>query len=415
MARPEIEIELPDLHELQRQIAEDDTRFKIVVAGRRWGKTRLGIAMAIKYALEGGRVWWIAPTYPMAMEGWRDIRQMVYDIESAELQEAQKLINFPGCGQLQIKSADNPQRLRGAGLDFVVLDECAYIKEETWAEIVRPTLTDKQGHALFISTPSGFNWFSRLFDRAKTNDEWKSWQFHTNTNPFIPKDELNSAKNEIGSFLFSQEYEAQFVEAGGGLLKPEWVKYYKSVDKVEYNRIGNETLYKYYEFGSKQVKQDELTIFTCVDLATSIKETADYTAIVTIGETKESELLVLDVTRARVEAPDIIPLIGTVINKFNPVFVGIEKAGFQLSIIQLARRQGIPVKELKADKDKVSRALPLGAKMEGGSVYFDKEASWFSELEKELLQFPLGEHDDQVDALAYAVAETIRKKRYVAY
>ena len=415
MAGPEIEIELPDLHELQRQIAEDDTRFKIVVAGRRWGKTRLGIAMAIKYALEGGRVWWIAPTYPMAMEGWRDIRQMVYDIESAELQEAQKLINFPGGGQLQIKSADNPQRLRGAGLDFVVLDECAYIKEETWAEIVRPTLTDKQGHALFISTPSGFNWFSRLFERAQDNEEWKSWQFHTDTNPYIPKDELKSAKNEIGSFLFSQEYEAQFVEAGGGLIKPDWLRYYTVQDKVEYNFRGNEVVNTYYKFGSQEVNQKELTIYTCVDLATSTKETADYTAIVTVGESKNSELFVLDVTRARVEAPDIIPLIGTVINKFKPVFVGIERAGFQLSIIQMARRQGIPVKELRADKDKVSRALPLGAKMEGGSVYFDRNASWYSELERELLQFPLGEHDDQVDALAYAVAETIRKKRYVAY
>ena len=415
MAGPEIEIELPDLHELQQDIAEDETRFKIVVAGRRWGKTRLGIAMAIKYALEGGRVWWIAPTYPMAMEGWRDIRQMVYDIESAELLEALKLINFPGGGQLQIKSADNPQRLRGAGLDFVVLDECAYIKEETWAEIVRPTLTDKQGKALFISTPRGFNWFSRLYDKAENNEEWKTWQFHTNTNPYIPLNELDSAKKEIGSFLYSQEYEAQFVEAGGGLLKPEWFKYYNMETVQEYDDNGYEVENTYYKCGSQRFLKDSLTIFTAVDLATSIKETADYTAIVTIGETPTNELLVLDVVRERVEAPDILPLIQRVINKFNPVFVGIERAGFQLSIVQLARRQGIPVKELRADRDKVSRALPLGAKMEGGSVYFNAEAFWYSELEKEMLQFPVGEHDDQVDALAYAVAETIRKKRYVAY
>ena len=415
MAGPEIEIELPDLHELQQDIAEDETRFKIVVAGRRWGKTRLGIAMAIKYALEGGRVWWIAPTYPMAMEGWRDIRQMVYDIESAELLEALKLINFPGGGQLQIKSADNPQRLRGAGLDFVVLDECAYIKEETWAEIVRPTLTDKQGKALFISTPRGFNWFSRLYDKAENNEEWKTWQFHTNTNPYIPLNELDSAKKEIGSFLYSQEYEAQFVEAGGGLLKPEWFKYYNMETVQELDDNGYEVENTYYKCGSQRFLKDSLTIFTAVDLATSIKETADYTAIVTIGETPTNELLVLDVVRERVEAPDILPLIQRVINKFNPVFVGIERAGFQLSIVQLARRQGIPVKELRADRDKVSRALPLGAKMEGGSVYFNAEAFWYSELEKEMLQFPVGEHDDQVDALAYAVAETIRKKRYVAY
>jgi len=414
MARPELEIELPDLHELQQKIVEDETRFKIVVAGRRWGKTRLGIAMAIKYALEGGRVWWIAPTYPMAMEGWRDIRQMVYDLP-AEVSESLKMIDFANGGQLQIKSADNPQRLRGAGLDFVVLDECAYIKEETWAEVIRPTLTDKQGDALFISTPKGFNWFSRLFEKSETNNEWKSWQFHTNTNPYIPNNELDSAKKEIGSFLYSQEYEAQFVEAGGGLLKPEWFRYYKIETEKDYNEQGYDTDYAYYSFNNKRVRQEDCTIYTAVDLATSTKETADYTAIVTVAETKNSELLVLDVVRVRVEAPDILPLIQRVINKYNPVFVGIEKAGFQLSIIQLARRQGIPVKELRADKDKVSRALPLGAKMEGGSVYFNPDALWYSELEKEMLQFPVGEHDDQVDALAYAVAETIRKKKYVAY
>ena len=413
MVRPELTIELPDLHEKQQEILNDNTRFKIVVAGRRWGKTRLGIAMAIKYALEGGRVWWIAPTYPMAMEGWREFRQIVSDLP-CEILEAQKLVTFAK-GSLQIESGDNPQRLRGAGLDFVVLDECAYIKEEIWAEVIRPTLTEKQGHALFISTPRGFNWFSRLVERAESNKDWNFWQYHTNTNPFIPKDELISAKEEIGSFLFSQEYEAQFVESGQGLIKPDWFHYYETITQKEYDKIGYEINREYFLINEKKVAKDEIQIITTVDLATSTKESADFTAIVTVGKTKDNDLLVIDVKKARLEAPDILPLLWKVYNEYKPAYVGIEKAGYQLALIQMAQREGLPVKALTPDKDKFSRALPLGAKMENAQVFFNRNALWYSDLERELLQFPVGEHDDQVDALAYAVTETIGTTGYKAY
>ena len=124
----------------------------------------------------------------------------------------------------------------------------------------------------------------------------------------------------------------------------------------------------------------------------------------------------LDVIRERLEAPDVLKLLQTVSDKWNPEMIGIERAGYQLALIQILRRQTtLPIVELKADRDKLSRALPLSAKMEAGMVFFPREAIWFSDLEKELLQFPNGEHDDQVDSLAYAVLESARKNTIRAY
>ena len=102
--------------------------------------------------------------------------------------------------------------------------------------------------------------------------------------------------------------------------------------------------------------------------------------------------------------------------KWNPISIGVESAGIQLALIQIIRRQTtLPIVKLKADKDKLSRALPLSAKMEAGMVFFPNDALWYSELEKELLVFPSGDHDDQVDSLAYGILQVAKKKTLRAY
>jgi predicted phage terminase large subunit-like protein len=153
-----------------------------------------------------------------------------------------------------------------------------------------------------------------------------------------------------------------------------------------------------------------------VDLATSTKTSADFTVATTIGIDKKDRIYVLDVVRDKVEAPEIISLLEKVNEKWQPEKIGIESAGFQLALIQIIRRQtSLPIVKLKADKDKLSRALPLSAKMEASMVFFANDSLWYSELEKELLQFPSGEHDDQVDSLAYAVLQVARRKQIKAY
>ena len=317
---------------------------------------------------------------------------------------------------MTVRTADNPDRLRGAGLDFIVLDECAYIKEETWKEVLRPTLTERQGGALFISTPRGYNWFSRIFDEAENQDDWERWQKPTNTNPLVPLDELDIAKKEIGSFLYSQEYEAQFIEQTGGLFKPEWFKYYKKNVYQDYNEKGYLETKVMYLFDNKQVNHNDLRIITTVDLATSTKESADFTVVCTLGIDKNQNVFVLDLIRRKMEAPDVLKLLEAVYEKWLPSVIGVESAGYQLALIQMAKRQtSLPIVKLKADRDKFSRALPLSAKMESGIVYYPNESVWYSDLEKEMLQFPAGEHDDQVDALAYGILQTSTRDKFRAY
>jgi len=406
---------LPKLHSGQLGVASSSARFKVLVAGRRWGKTRLGVWLCIAKAMQGKKTWWVAPTYSMANEGWKEIRTLGKDY-GVTIKEGDKTLYTPTGGYVTVRTADNPDRLRGAGLDFIVLDECAYIKEATWKEVLRPTLTERQGGALFISTPKGYNWFQRLYDEAENQEDWERWQLSTYTNPFVPHEELEIAKQEVGSFLFSQEYLAEFVEAKGGLIHPEYFRYYKESSIVDYNEEGNEEEYGTLVFNDKTIRQDDLQIITTVDLATSTKESADYTVVCTIGLSKDNEIFVLDITRRRIEAPKIIELLENIYEKYRPSIIGVERAGYQLAFIQILRTQtGLPIRELRADKDKLSRALPLTAKMESGQVFFRKNADWYSELEKELLQFPAGEHDDQVDALAYAVLQTARKQEYIAY
>lgn len=402
-------IQLPPLHENQQTVADDPARWKILCAGRRFGKTRLGVQSCLEVALAGKRAWWVAPTFSIARVGWRDIMMAGYDLAESmgvDVKMGDMTVNFPSGGFIAVKSADNPQRLRGEGLDFLVMDEAAFVKEETWTEVLRPTLTERKGSALFISTPRGMNnWFYRLWQDADDREDWAKFKFSTVDNPAIDPEELESAKREIGSLTFAQEYEAEFVNEGTQLFKQDWFRYYQPA--VRGAKIDGYL----YEF-------DEMPKFATVDLATSTKQTADYTVFTAFAQDPgENKLFVIDMLRKRMEAPDIIPAMKQFYKKNNLDWIGVERAGFQLSIIQFARREGLQVRELKADKDKRSRAIPLSAKMESGQVFFpdDPMVDWVHEAERELLTFPLGAHDDIVDTLAYGVLNLNKRISWKAY
>ena len=135
---------LPGLHVAQQTVADSDARWKILCAGRRFGKTRLGVQLCIQTALAGGRAWWVAPTYSIARVGWRALENAALSFPKEiepKISIANMEVNFPNGGFIACKSADNPQRLRGEGLEFIVIDEAAFVKEEVWHEVLRPTLT----------------------------------------------------------------------------------------------------------------------------------------------------------------------------------------------------------------------------------------------------------------------------------
>ena len=177
-------VQLPPLHTGQQEIVQSDARFRVLACGRRWGKTRLGALLCLRTGLSRGRAWWVAPSYKMAHVGWRLVTQLAAQIPGAEIRRADQLVALPGGGTVQVRSADNPQALRGEGLDFLVMDECAFIQEAAWTEALRPALSDRLGHALFISTPKGRNWFWREWIRGQSDGkEAASWTAPTSANP----------------------------------------------------------------------------------------------------------------------------------------------------------------------------------------------------------------------------------------
>lgn len=226
------EIMLPPLHDAQRVIAKHRARFKVVVCGRRWGKTMLGMVVClagtqtaagqkVPGALEGGRWWWIAPTYQEGLEGWRYLMKLVAKLPNTGVKQVGLTVTFEGGGSIQIKTSDNPDNLRGAGLDGAVFDEAAVMKAEVWEIVIRPALADRQGAALFITTPQHFNWVYDLWSRGQDDayPDWASWQYPTWTNPFIPEAEIEAARAEMEDEDFEQEFGASFTAIGGAVFK----------------------------------------------------------------------------------------------------------------------------------------------------------------------------------------------------
>ena len=206
-------------HPGQLEVHNFDARFKVLAAGRRWGKTRLGVHACLEVAANGGRAWWVAPNYKMSEVGWRPLRRMGVKI-GAEVRKVDRQIMLPNGGGVTVRSADNSDTLRGEGLDYIVLDECAFISEDAWTEALRPALSDRQGGAMFISTPKRRNWFFRAYQRGLTpGGEWQSWQFPTSNNPYIDEKEILAASETLPADIFKQEYMAEFLEGEGQVFR----------------------------------------------------------------------------------------------------------------------------------------------------------------------------------------------------
>lgn len=208
-------------HPGQSEVHNHPARFKVLAAGRRWGKTRLGVNECLEVASAGGRAWWVAPNYKMSEVGWRPLRRIGAKI-GAEIRKVDRQILLPNGGEVTVRSADNPDTLRGEGLDYIVVDECAFVPEAAWTEALRPALSDREGGAIFISTPKRRNWFFRLYQQGLNtngNGTWKSWQFPTVANPYINPDEIEAARKTLPSDIYRQEYEAVFLEGEGQVFR----------------------------------------------------------------------------------------------------------------------------------------------------------------------------------------------------
>ena len=204
----------------QKQIANDQRRFRVAICGRRFGKTHLAIRELAYYAKEPDReVWYVAPSYKMAKQiVWKKLKKKLSQLNwITKANETELSINLKNGSTISLKGADNYDSLRGVGLDFIVLDEFADIDPEAWFETLRPTLSDKQGRALFIGTPKGIgNWSYELYQNTLSDpDNWASYQFTTIDGGNVPLEEIEQAKRDLDMATFRQEYLATFETFAG--------------------------------------------------------------------------------------------------------------------------------------------------------------------------------------------------------
>lgn len=217
-------VRITGLHPGQLEVVQSPARFRVLCAGRRWGKSRVAAIVALRTALQGGRVWWVAPTAKLAAIGWRDIRRMAGKVPGVNVRLGDKRLTFPGDGTIEVRTAGEPGGLRGEGLDGLIYDEAAMGRDDSWSEELRPALADRKGWALFVSTPKGRgNWFYDLWLRGQAGDDpaWQSWQFPSAGNPHLDPVEVEAAREMMPAAAFDQEFLAEFNDAGASPFRPE--------------------------------------------------------------------------------------------------------------------------------------------------------------------------------------------------
>lgn len=377
----------PAPHTGQAAVLKHPARFKVLDCGRRWGKTRLGVMECLIVAARGGRAWWVAPSYKMSEVGWRPLRRLAAQIPGAEVRRGDRQIITPTGGEVSVRSADNPDSLRGEGLSYVVLDECAFMQEDAWTQALRPALADRKGRALFISTPNGRNWFWRLWQLGQANDtEWHSWQFSSYDNPHILPSEIDAARALLPDRVFRQEFLAEFIDDAGGVFR----RVTEAATAVEQSGAiaGRD-----YVIGVDWGKHADFTALAVIDLATS-------------------ELVHLD----RFNQIDYAVQVGrlkALASRFRPVVVIAESNAMGEPIIEQLTRDGMPVRPFRttnASKTALVDALALA--FEQGAIRILPDATLIGELQAyEMERLPSGAlrysapdgmHDDTVMALALA-------------
>ena len=380
----------------QQEVWNDETRFKIVAAGRRTGKSRLAAWMLILRALqtEKGHVFYVAPTQGQARDiMWQTLLELGNPvIVNSHINNLQlKLVNG---ATISLKGADRPETMRGVSLRFLVLDEYADKKPEVFEQILRPALADQKGDALFIGTPMGRNHFYDLYQYGELGDDptYKTWHFTSYSNPLLDSEEIDVAKKSMSSYAFRQEFMASFEARGSEMFKEDWVKFGEPDDEEVGDYYVSIDLAGFEEVNKKRTKNSNL----------------DETAIA-IVKVNPNGWFVENIIHGRWELSETARKIFEVVRDYEPIRVGIEKGIARQAVMSpltdlMKRNQRFfTVEELThGNKKKTDRVMwALQGRFENGYITLNK-GEWNSRFLDQLFQFPDPlTHDDLVDSLAY--------------
>lgn len=381
----------------QIEVWQDPHRFKVIAAGRRCGKSNLAIKMLLAKALEapeGSAVVYVAPTLGQA-------RQIAWDalldqgrpvIKQAHVNNMD--ITLVTGRKIHIRSAENPDALRGLKLYFCVIDEAAFVKEDVFTKILRPALADLKGEAVLISTPDGRNWFYDAFMTGSSGNsaDWKSWHLTTRDNPTIDPEEIEAAKKSLSSFHFKQEFEASFTNSGSGMFKEEWLKY------------GEEP-----REGSWYIAIDLAGFKDVANASTAAQKRLDQSAIAVVKATDDGKWFVEKIEHGRWDIDDTAMRILKNVEEYKPIAVGIEKGMARQAVLgplqALMRRYNnyFHIEELThGNQKKTDRIMwSLQGNFEHSRIILNADEDW-SEFVDQYLMFPSTQvHDDLIDALSY--------------
>lgn len=248
-------------HSSQWHLHQSPARFRILTCGRRWGKTFSCVAEMMKQALEHPRslCWWVAPFHRQTQIAYRLAKRALKPFIQRALSGDLRL-ELKNGSVIEFRSAANYDSLRGEGVHFLVVDEAALVRREAWEEALRPTLTDTQGRAIFISTPKGRNWFYELYLRGNNPQypEYQSFRFPTSSNPLIPKGEIEEVRNTLPEAVFQQEYEAEFLDESAGV--------FRNISACIQGELEPPKPGKVYVLGADLARKSDYTVLTVMDV-----------------------------------------------------------------------------------------------------------------------------------------------------
>ena len=392
-----IRLSLPRPHPAQQRVISEARRFNVVCAGRRSGKSELGLLQLAKPLLAGMPCALFAPTYKNLAEMWREAGRIFWPATHASNQQEHRLELISG-GVLEMWSLDSADTARGRRYARVILDECAMVRDlaDAWNLVIRPTLVDLQGDAYFLSTPRGKNDFAGLYalGESEAEPDWACWRFPTAANPFIAPAEIEALRRQMPARAFEQEIEARFIDEVSGAL---W-----TYDLIDSYRLSEHP--------------PLARIVIAIDPAISANPDSDETGIIAAGSDDRSPphgYILADASGSYSPLGWASKAVAQYESlRADRIVAEVNNGGDMVESTLRSADISLPYKQVRASRGKLTRAEPVAALYEQGRVH---HVGIFAELECQMTSWsPPDDRDspDRVDALVWALSELLLGSHY---
>ena len=376
----------------QQDVMQDQSRFKVIAAGRRTGKSYLAAISLILNALDEkqGKTFYVAPTQGQARDVmWHTIFDIAGDIiERSHVNNLE--ITLAGGNTIFLKGADRPDTLRGVSLKHLVLDEYAFMKPDVWEAILRPALADKKGSMMAIGTPEGRNHFYDMYIGATEWSDWGHFHYTSFDNPLVDKAEIEHARQTLPAFAFQQEFMASFDARTSGHFNTDNFQYYENKPPEGQHYIAID-LAGFKQVGQRRAKKRDNSAIACVNVC------------------NDGRWFVEEIDYGQWSLEETVNRIFSAVEKYRPYRIGVERGIAQQAVMSplqdvMRRTSRMFHVELltHGNQNKENRILwALAGRFENGLIHL-KKGEWNKVFVDEAANFPSRlVHDDLLDALSY--------------